>query len=86
MRASSLCLGLGLVLLMAWTSEAQPGALAVPERCCFNFIDFAIPPNKIVTALKTGSHCPVAGVVVATKKGLEFCVKPDEAWIKKVIE
>uniref|UniRef100_A0A673JXX9 Chemokine interleukin-8-like domain-containing protein n=1 Tax=Sinocyclocheilus rhinocerous TaxID=307959 RepID=A0A673JXX9_9TELE len=53
MRASSLCLVFGLVLLMAWTSEAQPAAPAVPERCCFNFVDFQIPEKKIVSAVKT---------------------------------
>uniref|UniRef100_A0A8C1P991 Chemokine interleukin-8-like domain-containing protein n=1 Tax=Cyprinus carpio TaxID=7962 RepID=A0A8C1P991_CYPCA len=60
-------------------------AAAVPERCCFNFIDFPIPADKIVSALKTGSKCPAPGVVVTTKKPLEFCVKPDEEWVKKVM-
>ncbi|XP_042609199.1 chemokine (C-C motif) ligand 33, duplicate 3 isoform X2 [Cyprinus carpio] len=85
MRASSLCLVFGLVLLMAWTPEAQPVAAAVPERCCFNFIDFPIPADKIVSALKTGSKCPGPGIVVTTKKPLEFCVNPDEEWVKKVM-
>ncbi|CAM4734274.1 unnamed protein product [Leuciscus chuanchicus] len=83
MRASSLCLVFGLVLLMAWTSEAQPHA-AVPTTCCFDFIDFQIPGKRIVSASRTSSHCPVAGVVVTTPK-TEFCVKPDEAWIKKFL-
>uniref|UniRef100_A0A9J7Y2P7 Chemokine interleukin-8-like domain-containing protein n=1 Tax=Cyprinus carpio carpio TaxID=630221 RepID=A0A9J7Y2P7_CYPCA len=84
MRASSLCLVFGLVLLMAWTPEAQLAA-AVPERCCFNFVDFQIPTEKIVSALKTDSKCPAPGIVVTTKKPLEFCVKPDEEWVKKVM-
>ncbi|XP_050958921.1 C-C motif chemokine 4 homolog isoform X2 [Labeo rohita] len=86
MRASTLCLVFGLVLLMTWTSEAAPHAPAVPERCCFNFIGFKIPGNKIVSAEKTGSDCPQAAIVVTTQKGLEFCVKPDEPWIKKVMK
>ncbi|XP_059402197.1 C-C motif chemokine 3-like isoform X1 [Carassius carassius] len=86
MRASSLCLVFGLVLMMAWTSEAQPqAAVPIPEKCCFNFIDFAIPSKRIVSALKTGSHCPVPGIVVTTPR-TEFCVKPDEAWIKSFLE
>ncbi|XP_058623673.1 chemokine (C-C motif) ligand 33, duplicate 3 isoform X2 [Onychostoma macrolepis] len=84
MRASSLCLMFGLVLLMAWTSEAQL-AHAVPESCCFKFIDFQIPASKIKSALKTSSHCPVSGIVVTTPR-TEFCVRPDEAWIKPVME
>ncbi|RXN12695.1 C-C motif chemokine 4-like protein [Labeo rohita] len=88
MRASTLCLVFGLVLLMTWTSEAYTKrfAAAVPESCCFSFIDFQIPGNKIVSAEKTGSDCPQAGIVVTTQKGLEFCVKPDEPWIKTVME
>ncbi|XP_016123023.1 C-C motif chemokine 4 homolog [Sinocyclocheilus grahami] len=87
MRASSLCLVFGLVLLMAWTSEAQPKAVAhaVPESCCFDFVDFQIPTKRIVSALKTGSNCPVAGIVVKTPR-TEFCVKPNEAWIQKVMK
>uniref|UniRef100_A0A8C1K6S8 Chemokine interleukin-8-like domain-containing protein n=1 Tax=Cyprinus carpio TaxID=7962 RepID=A0A8C1K6S8_CYPCA len=81
MRASSLCLVFGLVLLMARTSEAQPHASVVPKRCCFNFIDFQIPNKKIVSALKTSSRCPSPGIVVTTTKK-ELCVKPDKAWIK----
>uniref|UniRef100_A0A8C1K6H0 Chemokine interleukin-8-like domain-containing protein n=1 Tax=Cyprinus carpio TaxID=7962 RepID=A0A8C1K6H0_CYPCA len=80
MRASSLCLVFGLVLLMAWTSEAQL-ALAVPKKCCFNFIDFQIPKNRIVSAVRISSRCPSPGIVVTTTKK-ELCVKPDKAWIK----
>uniref|UniRef100_A0A8C1K7Z2 Chemokine interleukin-8-like domain-containing protein n=2 Tax=Cyprinus carpio TaxID=7962 RepID=A0A8C1K7Z2_CYPCA len=80
MRASSLCLVFGLVLLMARTSEAQL-ALAVPKKCCFNFIDFQIPKNRIVSAVRISSRCPSPGIVVTTTKK-ELCVKPDKAWIK----
>ncbi|KAK9952156.1 hypothetical protein ABG768_018012 [Culter alburnus] len=82
MRASSLCLVFGLVLLMAWTSEAQPKAPAVPLACCFSFIDFQIPDSKVVKAVRTQSYCPGTGIVVTTPR-TQFCVKPDEAWIKK---
>ncbi|XP_042571110.1 C-C motif chemokine 3-like [Cyprinus carpio] len=83
MRASSLCLVFGLVLLMARTSEAQPAA--VPKCCCFNFIDFQIPTYKIVSAEKTSSHCPSPGIVVTTPR-TEFCVDPAEVWIKSFME
>ncbi|XP_026094588.1 C-C motif chemokine 4 homolog [Carassius auratus] len=84
MRASSLCLVFGLVLMMTWTSEAQPQA-PVPENCCFNFIDFPIPSNKIVSAVKTDTKCPVSGIVVTTPR-TKFCVKPGEDWIKAWIK
>ncbi|XP_051741021.1 chemokine (C-C motif) ligand 33, duplicate 3 isoform X2 [Ctenopharyngodon idella] len=86
MRASSLCMVFGLVLLMAWTSEAQLAAGVIPEMCCFDFIGFQIPDSKVVKAVRTHSSCPAAGVVVTTQKNHKFCVKPDEAWIKKLLE
>ncbi|XP_051741022.1 chemokine (C-C motif) ligand 33, duplicate 3 isoform X3 [Ctenopharyngodon idella] len=86
MRASSLCLVFGLVLLMAWTSEAEFEAGVVPQTCCFDFIGFQIPDSKVVRAERTHSRCPIAGVMVTTQKNHKFCVKPDEAWIKKLLE
>ncbi|XP_051978458.1 C-C motif chemokine 13-like [Xyrauchen texanus] len=84
MRTSCVCLVLGLVLLVAWTSEAQPQAPAIPEKCCFNFIDFPIPRNRIVSAVQTSIDCPVKAYLVTTHKG-EFCVQPDAPWLKKVL-
>uniref|UniRef100_A0A8C1P4F5 Chemokine interleukin-8-like domain-containing protein n=1 Tax=Cyprinus carpio TaxID=7962 RepID=A0A8C1P4F5_CYPCA len=60
-------------------------ASAVPERCCWSFIDFQIPTQKIVSAVKTGSRCPTPGIVVTTRR-TEFCVRPDEDWIKSFME
>ncbi|KAK2867046.1 hypothetical protein Q8A67_025163 [Cirrhinus molitorella] len=84
MRATSLCLVFGLVLLMAWNSDASQAA-GVPEDCCFSFVDFQIPAKKIVSAEKTSSHCPVEGILVTTPRTI-FCVKPDESWIKSVMQ
>ncbi|XP_077066571.1 C-C motif chemokine 3-like [Siphateles boraxobius] len=67
-----------------FTRLEQHEAYAAAERCCFDFVDFQIPGKKIVSAMRTNSHCPVAGVVVTTPR-TEFCVKPDEAWIKKYL-
>ncbi|XP_026094589.1 C-C motif chemokine 3 [Carassius auratus] len=85
MRASSMCLVFGLVLLMAQTSAQSQAAAPIPEKCCFNFIDFQIPTNKIVSAVKTDSHCLVPGIVVTTPR-TEFCVDPAEDWIKAWIK
>ncbi|KAF4100919.1 hypothetical protein G5714_019115 [Onychostoma macrolepis] len=57
----------------------------VPKSCCFKLIDFQIPSSKIKSALKTSAHCPLAGIVVMTPR-TEFCVRPDEAWIKQLME
>ncbi|XP_050955853.1 C-C motif chemokine 13-like [Labeo rohita] len=74
-----------LVIFCYEQIASQHSPHEVSERCCFNFIDFPLPVHKIISAVKTGSHCPVAGILVTTHR-TEFCVKPDEAWIKRVIE
>ncbi|XP_051975194.1 C-C motif chemokine 8-like [Xyrauchen texanus] len=83
MRTTCGCLVLGLVLLVAWTSEAQPYALTIPLKCCFNFIDFPIPIINVKLAEKTSRNCPMEAVLVTTQRG-EFCVKPNARWLKKI--
>uniref|UniRef100_A0A672LP17 Chemokine interleukin-8-like domain-containing protein n=1 Tax=Sinocyclocheilus grahami TaxID=75366 RepID=A0A672LP17_SINGR len=36
---------------------------AVPERCCFNLVDFQIPAKRIVSAVETDSRCPIPAIV-----------------------
>ncbi|XP_051545806.1 C-C motif chemokine 22-like [Myxocyprinus asiaticus] len=83
MRTTCVCLVVGLVLLVAWTSEAHPQALTVPLKCCFNFIDFPIPSNKVKHVEQTSQSCPIKAVLVTTERG-EFCVKPNAPWLKKI--
>nr|BAF98271.1 chemokine CCL-CUe [Danio rerio] len=62
-----------------------PGPAAVPITCCFAFIDFPIPYNKIVSALRTSPRCATKAIVVTTPR-TQFCVKPNEVWIKAVMK
>ncbi|TRY93631.1 hypothetical protein DNTS_029702 [Danionella cerebrum] len=82
--ASSVCLLLGLILQGSGDAQAQPLANGVPSTCCFGFIDFKIPPGRILRAEKTSPLCPDKGILVSTQR-TQFCVDPNEAWIKKVM-
>nr|XP_055048928.1 C-C motif chemokine 3-like isoform X1 [Misgurnus anguillicaudatus] len=84
MRTAYVCLILGLMLMATLKSEAQPLAGPVPSICCFNFIGFPIPVNKIKSAERTSSSCSNKGVVVTTEKGNQFCVKPEETWLQNI--
>nr|XP_055047995.1 C-C motif chemokine 4-like [Misgurnus anguillicaudatus] len=90
MRITSVCLILGLMLMATTKSEAQqdngrPLAAPVPAAsCCFSFIGFPIPVNKVKSAERTSSFCSNKAVVVTTVKGNMFCVKPDETWLQKI--
>nr|BAF98242.1 chemokine CCL-C25s [Danio rerio] len=65
--------------------QLVPAYPPFPESCCFNFIDFPIPANKIVSAVRTSSRCSSKGIMVTTPR-TQFCVKPDEDWIKPIME
>ncbi|KAI4898241.1 hypothetical protein NFI96_028742 [Prochilodus magdalenae] len=66
MKMSFVGLVLGLVLLIAASSDAQPHAVhsvGHPVQCCFSFSDVKIPARMIVKVEKTPSDCPLPGYV-----------------------
>uniref|UniRef100_A0A8C1ZDV3 Chemokine interleukin-8-like domain-containing protein n=1 Tax=Cyprinus carpio TaxID=7962 RepID=A0A8C1ZDV3_CYPCA len=80
-----MCVLFLLIFCTKQGTSSGPHHAEVPLRCCFNFIDFQIPTEMIVSAVKIGSHCPAPGIVVTTRR-TEFCVRPDEKWIQKVMK
>ncbi|XP_016117496.1 C-C motif chemokine 8-like [Sinocyclocheilus grahami] len=80
----SLMCVLFLVIFCSKQGTSYPVAPAAPVWCCFDFIDFQIPAKKIVSAVETDSRCPIPAIVVMTPR-TQFCVKPDEAWIKNAM-
>ncbi|KAI4897683.1 hypothetical protein NFI96_006625, partial [Prochilodus magdalenae] len=61
MKMSWMGLVLGLVLLMAVSSDAGPFGPNQPVNCCFKFDTSKIPESEILEIVKTDSHCPVPG-------------------------
>lgn len=84
MRTNSVCLILGLMLMATLNSEANPIQGPVPGLCCFLFIGFPIPVDKIKSAERTSSSCTNKAVVVTTVKDNMFCVKSDEPWLQNI--
>ncbi|KAI4902687.1 hypothetical protein NFI96_028258 [Prochilodus magdalenae] len=64
MKMSWMGLVLGLVLLMAVSSDATLGGSEHPVNCCFQFRTFKIPESEILEIVKLDSHCPVPGYVL----------------------
>ncbi|XP_072519933.1 C-C motif chemokine 14-like [Salminus brasiliensis] len=69
------CMTLGLVLLMEASSDTT-NDLSHPIQCCFNFVNFKIPPKNIIKIEKTDSNCPKSGYVVTTPRA-RFCKHED---------
>ncbi|KAI4885230.1 hypothetical protein NFI96_026286 [Prochilodus magdalenae] len=67
MKTSWMGLVLGLVLLMAVSSDAGP--FISPDPCCFNFVTFKIPEMEIIQVVETHPDCAKQGYVYITKRG-----------------
>ncbi|XP_022540061.1 C-C motif chemokine 4 homolog [Astyanax mexicanus] len=67
-------LTLGLVLLIAVSSDAAPLAIQQPEECCFTFVSFTIPKHAVEEIKRLSVHCPKPGYIVTTPKG-RMCQK-----------
>ncbi|KAL7885328.1 hypothetical protein AOLI_G00056230 [Acnodon oligacanthus] len=72
MKMRRVCLVMGLVLLMADSSDAEPHGVGHPVHCCFSFSTFKIPPRLILKVEKTRSDCPNPGYIVTTLRN-KFC-------------
>ncbi|XP_066506093.1 C-C motif chemokine 14-like [Hoplias malabaricus] len=72
MKMSCVCMALGLVLLIAVSSDAEPNVFH-PDLCCFDFVSMKIPANKIIQVERLDGRCPKPGYVVTTEAGKKFC-------------
>uniref|UniRef100_A0A8C9ADI5 C-C motif chemokine n=1 Tax=Prolemur simus TaxID=1328070 RepID=A0A8C9ADI5_PROSS len=72
-----------LVLLctMALCSCAQGDA----ATCCFSFASRQIPRKSVVAYHKTSDKCPTPGIIFVTKRGLQICANPSNAWVRDYI-
>uniref|UniRef100_A0A8C6SG82 Chemokine interleukin-8-like domain-containing protein n=1 Tax=Neogobius melanostomus TaxID=47308 RepID=A0A8C6SG82_9GOBI len=56
-------------------------AVFVPSECCFHFYVDRLPKNKVDDYRLTSPHCPNK---VRMQNGKEFCVNPDQRWVKGI--
>uniref|UniRef100_A0A8C6SIZ1 Chemokine interleukin-8-like domain-containing protein n=1 Tax=Neogobius melanostomus TaxID=47308 RepID=A0A8C6SIZ1_9GOBI len=61
-------------------------AVFVPSECCFHFYVDRLPKNKVDDYRLTSPHCPNKGIIVRMQNGKEFCVNPDQRWVKETME
>uniref|UniRef100_A0A8C6SSX8 Chemokine interleukin-8-like domain-containing protein n=1 Tax=Neogobius melanostomus TaxID=47308 RepID=A0A8C6SSX8_9GOBI len=56
----------------------------LPNLCCFHFYVDRLPKNKVDDYRLTSPHCPNKGIIVRMQNGKEFCVNPDQRWVKGI--
>nr|XP_027779625.1 C-C motif chemokine 3-like [Marmota flaviventris] len=56
-----------------------------PSSCCFAYISRKIPRKLVVFYYETSSACSSPSIIFVTKKGLQVCAHPNEAWVQEYI-
>ncbi|XP_015736487.1 C-C motif chemokine 4 homolog isoform X2 [Coturnix japonica] len=54
-------------------------------RCCYQFLNKALPRNKVMMYEYTGSKCPYHGVIFTTFEGKMCCARPEEQWVQDIL-
>ncbi|XP_053941087.1 C-C motif chemokine 4 isoform X1 [Cuculus canorus] len=58
------------------------GALAMPDKCCFNFQVRRIKRDSVVACYPTSPECPHQAVIFRVRSGKEICTEASRAWVK----
>ncbi|NXL00011.1 CCL4 protein, partial [Mesembrinibis cayennensis] len=84
MKVFSLAL-LTLLLAALWTGSQGVSFRSPYGACCYKgmFIRKKIPVSLIRSYQETPSHCSHKAVRVETRKGIKFCVDPEERWFQQ---
>uniref|UniRef100_A0A8C6WGJ4 Chemokine interleukin-8-like domain-containing protein n=1 Tax=Neogobius melanostomus TaxID=47308 RepID=A0A8C6WGJ4_9GOBI len=56
----------------------------LPNECCFHFYVNPLPKNKVDDYRLTSPYCAKKGIIVTMQNGKEFCVNPDQQWVKDI--
>uniref|UniRef100_A0A8C6WJD2 Chemokine interleukin-8-like domain-containing protein n=1 Tax=Neogobius melanostomus TaxID=47308 RepID=A0A8C6WJD2_9GOBI len=70
-------------VFLMW-SNFIPFLCGLPNLCCFHFYVDRLPKNKVDDYRLTSPHCPNKGIIVRMQNGKEFCVNPDQRWVKGI--
>ncbi|KFO75617.1 C-C motif chemokine 13, partial [Cuculus canorus] len=57
-------------------------ALAMPDKCCFNFQVRRIKRDSVVACYPTSPECPHQAVIFRVRSGKEICTEASRAWVK----
>ncbi|KAL7402468.1 hypothetical protein ABVT39_015298 [Epinephelus coioides] len=79
----TLCITLGLLLLIACCCDATPTALQInmaPGNCCFIFYNHSIRVKRVSNITKTHSSCQKQAFIVQTTRGKEICYSGSFQW------
>ncbi|MED6246147.1 hypothetical protein ATANTOWER_013486 [Ataeniobius toweri] len=82
----TLCLSLGMLLLIACCCNAMPDAQQYntgPVECCYKFSSVVIPKKNVSEIKKTHRSCMLKGFIVKTVMGRSFCFRESVPWVLK---
>ncbi|KAM4554404.1 C-C motif chemokine 24-like [Fundulus diaphanus] len=83
----TLCLSLGLLLVVACCCDAMPEALKYstsPVHCCNAFSNTRVPPNKVSSIKNIHKSCMKKGFIVETVKGKLICFDQSFEWAQNL--
>ncbi|XP_033491432.2 C-C motif chemokine 4-like [Epinephelus lanceolatus] len=79
----TLCITLGLLLLIACCCDAMPTAVEIsmaPGNCCFGFYNRGIHVKRVSNITKTHSSCLKQAFIVQTIRGKHICYSGSFQW------
>ncbi|XP_068580427.1 C-C motif chemokine 18-like [Cebidichthys violaceus] len=78
-----------LVLLICFLGHISAAPVAPSmqaDGCCRGHERTAIPRGKVVHMGMTPSDCASKSIIITTVLGRKFCIDPNCAWVKKLLE
>ncbi|XP_009969482.3 C-C motif chemokine 13-like [Tyto alba] len=81
-KAAGVVCALLLLAALCCQSLAQR-ALAMPDKCCFNFQSRRIKRDNVVACYSTSPECPHQAVIFRVRSGREICAQATRAWVKR---
>ncbi|XP_048823103.1 C-C motif chemokine 4 homolog [Lagopus muta] len=85
MKSSTAAIAVLTVAALCYQVSSSPLAVRPRRPCCYNFLNKALPPSKVVMYEYTGSGCPYRGVIFTTVEKKTCCAKPEEKWVQDIL-
>ncbi|KAG7329501.1 hypothetical protein KOW79_007675 [Hemibagrus wyckioides] len=76
MKTSRVFFFLGIIIIMALSSDAIPHSFDTAP-CCFKFFTGKIHPEEVLEVRKTDSRCAHQGFIVKMPQVVGLCVQED---------
>nr|NP_001039296.1 chemokine-like ligand 4 precursor [Gallus gallus]AAW34404.1 chemokine-like ligand 1 [Gallus gallus]AAX83391.1 chemokine-like ligand 1 [Gallus gallus] len=85
MKSSTAAIAVLIVAALCYQVSSTPLAVGSNGRCCYKFLNRALPSSKVMMYEYTGSRCPYHGVIFTTFEGKKCCANPEEKWVQDIL-